>query len=473
MKILLIEVFEVSDNLLTPDWLMQPLGLLYLGAALRQSGYNDVKIFDTRLHADPIAELKQHLTANKVDVVGLSSFSASASFFHEILAAIKNLNEKIVTVAGGPHANANPQDCLADENLDYIVLNEGEITFPEFLQTLENGGDMKNVKGLVFQEDGKPFFTDPRPFIRDLDTIPLPAWDLTDIAPFRQRYSDLSNNRLNYVQVRPDCMPLFTSRACPYNCIYCHKIFGKKFRAHSPERVLKEVDILYDDYGIRQFDFYDDIFNLNRDRTVEILKGIANRRREGKDIKLSFFNGIRGDIQDNILIKLFREAGAFMIPYAVETASPRLQKLIKKNIKLEKLKKIVSFTSRMNIITVGFAMLGFPTESEEEIYQTIDYMLSSDFDIVEFFVVSPYFGTELSRMLLEHHPHLSPKDIANMHYSKAKYSLSQVPPERLRELHLEAYRRQLSDRRRVDKLKWKIRFHREKWKPKKGRKVLL
>lgn len=462
MKILLIEVFEVGENLLIPDWLMQPLGLLYLAGTLRHEGYDRVHIFDTKLFSDPITNLKQLMVSFVPDIVGFSSFSASAAFLHQLLDVVKKENPKVTTVAGGPHANANPDECMEDGNLDFIVLNEGEITFIELLRALENNGDLQNIKGLAYRKDGEILFNEPRPFIQDLDSIPYPAWDLVDNSLYRDRFLDESNYRLNYVQVRENAMPLFTSRACPYNCIYCHKIFGKKFRAHSSGRVLREIDILYDEHNVRQFDFYDDIFNLDRKRTEAILQGIADRRKAGKDIKLSFFNGIRGDIQDNLIVKLFREAGTFMIPYAVETASPRLQKLIKKNIRLDKLRRIISYTSRMNIITIGFAMLGFPTETEEEIQQTIDYMLTADFDMVEFFLVSPYFGTELSHMMMEHYPELSHKSMANLHYLDARFTLSRLSPERLKEIHLEAYRRQLTDIYRVKKLEAKIRLHRKK-----------
>ena len=462
MKILLIEVFEVGENLLTPDWLMQPLGLIYLGGALKHEGFDRVHIFDTKLYADPVMELKQLMVSFMPEIVGFSSFSASAGFLHELLGVVKKENPQVITVAGGPHANANPVECIEDKNLDFIVLNEGEITFTELLRALKEKGELQNIKGIAWKKDGEAIYNEPRPFIQDLDSIPCPAWELVDNSLYRDRFLDESNFRLNYVQVRENAMPLFTSRACPYNCIYCHKIFGKKFRAHSPERVLSEIDILYDEYNVRQFDFYDDIFNLDRKRTEVILQGIADRRKAGKDIKLSFFNGIRGDIQDNLLIRLFRDAGTFMIPYAVETASPRLQKLIKKNIKLDKLKRIITYTSRLNIITIGFAMLGFPTETEEEIQQTIEYMLTADFDMVEFFLVSPYFGTELSQMMIENYPELSHKNMANLHYLDAKYTLSRLSPERLKEIHIEAYRRQLLDIFRVKKLEAKIKLHRQR-----------
>lgn len=460
-RILLVEAFEVGKNPMTPDWLMQPLGLMMLGGSLRKSGYEDIRIFDSKLYLNPKDELRSLVSTFKPHVVGFRSLSSSADFMHSLVKIIKKESKEIITVAGGPHATTRPVETMQDRNLDYIVFNEGEITFPELLNAIRDGKDPSGVRGIGFRRNGEVVFTETRPYIENLDNLPLPAWDLVDHSLYRGRFFVEINNRINYVQVRPNSMPIFSSRACPYDCIYCHKIFGRTYRAHSPERVLKEIDILYDKFNVRQIDFYDDIFNLNRKRTEEILKGIAERRREGRDIKLSFFSGLRGDVQDPSLIKYFRNAGTFMIPYAVETASPRLQKLIRKNIDLEKLKRIVSITSRMNIITVGFAMLGFPTETREEIETTINFMLSSDFDVIEFFIVSPYFGTELARMIKERHPNIDEKDISDFHFSKVKYTLSQLTPEELSEIYKEAYNKLFADRPRVSRLMSKIIYHRK------------
>lgn len=460
MRILLVETFEVGNNPLVPDWLMQPLGLMYLGAALKEAGHDEIRIFDTKLYQNPREHFLAALREFRPNVVGFRTYSSSASFVKELQEMVKMEDSAIITVEGGPRANAMPQTALKAGNLDFIVLNEGEITFPELLNCIRDGGECSDVKGIAYMKEGDVFFTEPRPLIENLDDLPFPAWDLLDHDPYKARYYDLSNNRLNYVQVRPSAMPIFTSRACPYSCIYCHKIFGKKFRAHSPGRVLQEIDILYEKYQVRQFDIYDDIFNLDRQRTEEILQGLIQLREEGRDIKLSFFNGLRGDIQSSPLIALFRKAGTFMIPYAVESASPRIQKLIRKNINLEKLRKIISFTSRMNIITVGFAMLGFPTETREELEMTVKYMLESEFDIVEFFIVTPYNGTELARMLQEKYPGLTGDDIADLHFLKAKYTLSEIPPGELEELHRDAYRRLYSSRFRISRLMSKIKYHR-------------
>jgi radical SAM superfamily enzyme YgiQ (UPF0313 family) len=462
INILLVEAVEAGENPLVADWLMQPLGLMYLGGALRQSGYSGIRILDTKLFVDPLEELRNRLASFKPAIVGVRCLSASSGFFHQIIDEVKKYNSDIITIAGGPHANARSDELMRDANLDYIVLNEGELTFPELLDTHFSRGDLSSVKGIIYREGVEVKKNPVRPFIENLDEIPFPAWDITDPDPYRVRYFEDNPYRINYVQLRKDAMPLFTSRACPYRCIYCHKIFGKSFRAHSPERVLGEIDTLYEKFDIHQFDFYDDIFNLNRQRTETILKGIAQRRREGKDIKLSFFNGIRGDIQDPLLIRDFKDAGTFMIPYAVETASPRLQKLIKKNIDLEKLRRIVSFTSRLNIITVGFAMLGFPTETREEIHSTIEYMLSADFDVVEFFIVSPFFGTELADMIKVNYPEIEEQNSGVFHFMKAKYSLAQVSAEELEEIHMNAYKKILTDRVRVSRLITKINLHKKR-----------
>ncbi len=177
------------------------------------------------------------------------------------------------------------------------------------------------------------------------------------------------------------CAPIFTSRGCPFGCIYCHNVFGKKFRARSAENVLDELSMLKREYNIGEIEIIDDCFNIDLSRAKEIARGIIDRKL---DIAISFPNGIRADHMDKELVDLLKEAGTYRVYYAVETASPRLQKLIRKNVDLDRPKEIVDYTAAQGIMTCGFFMMGFPTETEEEIRMTIDYACRSKFHQVLF-----------------------------------------------------------------------------------------
>jgi len=194
---------------------------------------------------------------------------------------------------------------------------------------------------------------------------------------------------------RGDFMALFTSRACPFKCIYCHSLFGKKFRKRSPENVLEEIRQLYHEYGIREFEVIDDIFNCDLKRAKRICDLII---ASGMRIRLTFPNGIRGDHMDEEFILKLRRAGTIFMAFAVETATPRLQKMLKKNVRLDKIKRNITLARRAGILCQGFFMLGFPTETREELQATVDFAVDSDLHAAHLFVVNAYEGTKLAEI---------------------------------------------------------------------------
>lgn len=177
--------------------------------------------------------------------------------------------------------------------------------------------------------------------------------------------------------------------------MYCHNILGKRFRARSPENVLSEIRFLYDQYGITDFQIIDDIFNFNLKRANSICDLII---KSGMKLTLSFPNGVRGDLMEGELIDKMAAAGTKFISYAIETASQRLQSLIRKNLNLEKVFNAIEYTGKRGIVTRGFFMLGFPTETEDEAIQTIEFSKASSLSGATFFTVVYFPGTELYKL---------------------------------------------------------------------------
>lgn len=324
------------------------------------------------------------------DIVGLSSLTYEAPVTHEIARNIKELSKDCKVVVGGPYPTSSPERVLRDKNIDYVVFGEGEETMGELVDEIEKGNDFSEVSGLVFSRNGEIVFTPPRDFIEDLDSYPFPAWDLIDIESY------FTVEKMNRVYCRKEYMSVFSSRGCPYNCVYCHRIFGKKYRARSPENVVSEIETLYSNYGIREIDFIDDAFNIDAERAERICDLLIEKKL---DLKITFPNGIRGDIINEKLLHKMKEAGTYRIVYGIETASPRLQKLIKKNINLKKMNEVISLTDELNILSHGFFMLGFPTETREEMQRTIDYAANSKLNTASFFTVNSFEGTELANMV--------------------------------------------------------------------------
>jgi radical SAM superfamily enzyme YgiQ (UPF0313 family) len=246
-----------------------------------------------------------------------------------------------------------------------------------------------------------------------------------------------------YLNARREVVSIFTSRGCPYSCNFCHNIFGKKFRALSPERVVAEIELLFHTYGVRQFDFRDDIFNLDKRRVHRICDLLI---KKGLNIKMAFPNGLRGDIMDEELVLKMKAAGMFRCTYALETASPRLQKMTRKNINLDRLRETIRFTSAQGIIIRIFVMLGFPTETREEMMMTLDYAFDPAIDFLILNTVNPFEGTEMARELRDSGVNIDEfRD--KYDYLSARMSVSEVSAEELQEIKDDAVSRFFTEER--------------------------
>jgi radical SAM superfamily enzyme YgiQ (UPF0313 family) len=378
-----------------PSWRNQqavyPLGVMHLSSFLKKHRKDcHIRIIDTKIKKFSEAALMAEIKAFAPAIIGISAIRNESVSAHRIAAAAKNAAPSAKIVIGGPYATTAPELALSDANIDCAVLGEGEETFLELAGVLERGGgDLEKVKGLAFMENGALTRTPPRELIEDLDTLPFPDWDAVDIKayPGYKRMSILNND---------GWMLLFTSRGCPYECVYCHNIFGKRFRARSAEKVIEEIDILHTKYGIGEFDIIDDIFNYDRERAARICDYIIGR---GYGLSLSFPNGLRLDRLDCGLLDKLKAAGTKAVSFPIETLVPRLQKVAGKNLDTSGLKKLIEHALRLEMFSTGLFMIGFPTETEAETELTIKFAIDSGFHAAEFFTVTPFQGTRLWEML--------------------------------------------------------------------------
>ncbi|MGC8580529.1 MAG: B12-binding domain-containing radical SAM protein [bacterium] len=406
-----------------------PLGIMYLASYARQKRGDESMLMDLRFAKEPLHDVYNAIINFKPDVVGISAITLEAELIHHISRITKKISKSIPVIVGGPHATTFPEKVLADERIDIAVIGEGEETFVELLNTIEHKGSLGNVNGIAYKEDGVISYTASRPFINQLDALPFPAWDKIDM----EKYAKVKSG--SATRIRP-YMVLFTSRGCPFRCTYCHNIFGKHFRARSPENVLEEINTLIEKYGIKDFEIMDDTSNFDKVRLKKILSMVISL---GKDIKLSFPNGIRADIVDEELIKLMRQAGTDEITIAIESASPRIQQYIKKNLNLERANKAIDMAVNAGMFVKGNFMLGFPTETEEEIKATIDFACNSRLHVAAFFIVVPFEGTELA-LQMEREGKIRPIiEYKDYDYYAMPFNGSAVSDKRFFQLYRHAY----------------------------------
>jgi radical SAM superfamily enzyme YgiQ (UPF0313 family) len=363
-----------------------PLGLMSIAAYLREKYHYDVKIEDIRVTRKDRFGLESAIRLYAPDIVGISALTFESVAIPWITEIVKRVSANAPVIIGGPHATAYPERVLEIPGIDYAVVGEGEVVAGQLIERLLDHGDISEIKGIVYKRGNQIIMTGRGDFIEDINDLPMPAYDLIPIETYGKfdRMSRAGKGKF---------MCIFSSRGCPYHCIYCHKIFGKVFRGRTAENLFKEFKYLYDTYGIRDFEVLDDIFNFDKERLLDFCDRIIN---SGMKIKLTFPNGLRGDLLDRQQLSKLREAGTTFIAFAIETGSPRLQKLIRKNIQLDKIKKNIEIAHSLKIHPHGFFMIGFPGETLEEMKMTVDFIFSSKLHSIGLFVVMPFEGTELS-----------------------------------------------------------------------------
>ena len=234
--------------------------------------------------------------------------------------------------------------------------------------------------------------TSPRPVIRDFDSLPLPDRSLVDY----EKYTD--NLGLGVVK---NCITMQATRGCPYKCAYCHKLWPKSHVVRSAENIFYEVKHYYD-MGVRRFSFIDDIFNLNIKNSRRFFEMVIKNKL---DAHFLFPSGLRADILTEDYIDLMVEAGAIHMALALETASPRLQKLIQKNMDLDRLQRMAEYICAKypEVLFNIFSMVGFPSETEEEAYMTLDFIKRLKWvHFVFISILKVYPNTDMEKLALQY-----------------------------------------------------------------------
>jgi radical SAM superfamily enzyme YgiQ (UPF0313 family) len=362
---------------------------MYLAGYLRKyrPGKDDIRIYDLSVQ-DPEAVFEG---VKNADLVGLSCTNKDGLFLKKTIKRLRQGHSGAALVLGGPIVSSMLKELYDQFDIDCAVAYEGERTFLEVVEKFDRGqNSFESIQGIAYK-NGAFRFTGRRDTIKDLDSeVPFPAWDLVMNTELSREYA--RRKSFAFFRMERDYMGLFTSRGCPYQCIYCHDIFAKKFRAHSAERVVSEIEHLHSDYGLRDFEFYDDTFNFDLDRTRNICDLIVEK---GLKINLYFPNGLRSDRLEKDIIEKMAKAGTKVMCFAIETVSERLQKLLKRNLKFDNINSMIEVAVKNGIHAEGFFMLGHPTETREEMLRTIDFAAKSPLHSAAFSIAIPQKGTEL------------------------------------------------------------------------------
>ena len=376
MKILLINppavdniVADMSDFFDESSGSYPPVGLMYLASYLRKTSAHTVEILDASALELDYEGIRGRVETIKPDVVGITMLTFNAPAVLRIAADVKEVDKRIVTVIGGPHATIFPDETLAFPQVDHVVLGEGEIVFERLLNALAAGAALDGIGSLGFKRDGKAVIDREFKFIEDLDALPFPAVDLIEAERY---FSVLSKGA--------HTMVMMSSRGCPFNCIYCDRPhLGRKFRARSPVNVVDEMELYSTRYGIDDIKFFDDTFTVKRQRVVDICDEIKRR-----NLKLTWSVRARVNSVDYELLKTMKGAGLTSISFGIESGNQRILNNLQKGITLEQVIDAVSSCRRLGIETLGDFIIGNPGEKKEEIKETIRFARRLKLDYAQF-----------------------------------------------------------------------------------------
>ena len=354
---------------------LPPSDLLYMASVARNAGFIPT-IKDYSLNSDTVEDFKSDL--KKLNPKYLVLNVASTTLFHDlaILKPAREVCPEIIIIVKGAHFNTFDIKTLEDfKEINIAIRGEVEETLKEILE----GKPLNDVLGITYRIDDKIIKNETRPFIEDLDDIPYPARDLIDNSTYRRP----DTNEVQAV--------IKVSRGCPYHCFFClaTPTSGAKVRRRSPDNILGEIRECCEKYGIKNFVFWSDIFNLDNEWVKSLCRKIIDSK-----LKITFSTNTRADSADLETVKLMKKAGCKLVSIGIESGSQELLDKMGKKITKEQVKNTVKMFKKCGIKIYGYYVLGLPWESEETFKETMDFAKSLNTEYVSFYTATALVGTK-------------------------------------------------------------------------------
>ena len=377
-----------------------PIFGISLASFIREKGYS-VKVIDTETEGlGPEAAASEIVKYNPLLVniiVAGSNPSASSTplmvVTGEILKALKKKSATTKTILTGIHPSALPERTLRDEATDFVGQGESFFTILELLKTLKlcKKIEEQKIQGLWYLKDNKVISGGWGKLVQNLDELPLPAWDLLDMKKYRAH----NWHCFGRLSQRQPYAVIFTSLGCPYNCSYCniHTFYNGKpgIRFRSPENIIKEIDILVKNYGVKNIKFLDELFAINEERVNGICDLLIER---GYDLNIWAYARIN-TVNENMLKKM-KKAGINWLCYGIESGSKKIRVGVSKlGFEQDTIRKVIKMTQDAGIYILGNFIFGLPDDDLETIQETFDMAKELSCEYVNFYATMAYPGSKL------------------------------------------------------------------------------
>ncbi len=354
-RVLLVDPYMAREDPMERKFieLYPSLGLLQLGSYLQGRSIR-VAVSDLTFSRS-IAPVESSLRKFAPHVLGVHTKTLTFARCVELARASRVAG--VFSVAGGPDSATRPSAYL-EAGFDAVVTGEGEVTLVELARAVAEGRDPAGIPGVVVRRGGRLIKGVHRPFLKDLDVLPLPAWDLIDMERYLGDWERRTGERRAAV---------LTSRGCPFDCSWCSKpTFGRNFRQQSPERVVQELLALQQRYRVDYVRFCDDVFGISRAWIERLLDAMAEA-----DLHLKFECLARVDLLKPDLLHRLRAAGLARVYVGVESGSQKMLDLMNRGTRLAQVERTAAALRAEGIRQFWFLMLGYPGETLEDIEATL------------------------------------------------------------------------------------------------------
>lgn len=393
-----------------------PLGLAYIASYLLNNSNHDIRIydclaqskfagvftkspFDKHMHfGAPWEEVAERISEYKPNIIGISNnFTIHYKDAIKTAEIAKEIDNKILTVVGGPHASVCPESFFKKTGkIDVVCTGEGEITFFDVVNSYADKKPLGSIKGIVYKDKDGIKVNKSAGFIKNLDEIPFPAYCFLDVEKyFYLNKKGLGRPIYNYCGSER-AVSLITSRGCPYSCSFCSvKLhMGNRYRMNSKEYVERHIDYLIKNYKIKHIHLEDDNLTFNKKRFENIIEDLRKR-----NITFDTPNGVRADTLDLKTLRKIKACGCTSLSIGVESGSQKiLDTVINKKMNLEKVKDVSAQCFKQKINLQAFFVIGIPGETKKDIYKTLDFalFLAKKYHVFpNVFVATPLLGTKL------------------------------------------------------------------------------
>lgn len=370
-----------------------PLSLGYLASALKKAGYKDVSLIDCTIEElDPSRAAKAVKDRGGADVVGIQVYTGSHIWARDFIRLLKKELPDVVTIVGGPHVSALHKYAMDFIGADYGVKGEGEEPIVKFANFLENKiTDPADVPGLLYKDKSSGEWKSAKQefgFIEDANDIPWPDWELLNPPRY---FKTLQSISLPIKGKKPTFV--LTSRGCPFRCTFCSaRLISKRImRYREPENIVAEIKMLHEKYGVDEIFFSDDNLTMDLNRAEKIFDLLID---SGIKIHWRAPNGLRVDRLEEKLIKKMAKSGCYYVGLGIESGNQKVLMSIKKSLDVKLVPKQIKLLHKYGIKCSGFFMCGLISETQEQMYESINFAKSVPLDRIQVCIYTPYPGSD-------------------------------------------------------------------------------